>query len=206
MNPVVSGGYAWVVFTSRRAYGNFISRIPGASVSADGDVPFDNTQVAGTDQNTNAIKGYRKKLWVAAIDINQPGGIDISHPAFLLEGQETEAGNMRGFWALDPCKANDQSCETGDECCGGFCRQLNDADGGTHNACVVPPTASPRDDPPGLAARFPETAIVSPPLVIKDGAAADVPDVGSDGGGACVAWRIAIPRWQISIRSPRARR
>ncbi len=134
------GGYYWVVFTSRRAYGNFISRIPGASVSPDGDVPFDNTQVKGSGQNTNAIKGYRKKLWVAAIDINKPGGIDISHPAFLLEGQETEAGNMRGFWALDPCKANDQSCESGDECCGGFCRQVNDADGGTHNACVVPPS------------------------------------------------------------------
>jgi hypothetical protein len=43
---------------------------------------------------------------------------------------------MRGFWALDPCKANGTSCETGDECCGGFCRA--DGDGGL--ACVPPPT------------------------------------------------------------------
>ena len=63
-------------------------------------------------------------------------GKDPSHPAFYFEGQELAAGNMRGFWALDPCKQNGLSCETGDECCGGFCRP--NGDGGF--ACVPPPS------------------------------------------------------------------
>ena len=133
--PVAVGGYYWVVFTSRRAYGNYIWRNEG-SLTDKGDVPFDNTQEAGN----GAIKGYRKKLWVAAINIDGKAGTDISHPAFLLEGQEMEAGNMRGFWALDPCKADGAGCEGGDECCNGFCRATSDGAGGTKNACVAPPT------------------------------------------------------------------
>jgi hypothetical protein len=31
------------------------------------------------------------------------------------------AGNARGFWVLDPCKADGMSCMSGDQCCGGFC-------------------------------------------------------------------------------------
>jgi hypothetical protein len=123
MLPVAVGGYYWVVFTSRRKYGNIV---------------VDDPQDAQD----------RKKLWVAAIDINAPGGevqphtsaYDASHPAFYLPGQELAAGNMRGFWALDPCKQKGNTCETGDECCTGFCRQTNGADGGTVYACVVPPT------------------------------------------------------------------
>ena len=61
-------------------------------------------------------------IWVAAIDITSGAGIDPSHPAFYLPGQEIGAGNTRGFWVVDPCKANGSSCETGDECCAGFCR------------------------------------------------------------------------------------
>jgi hypothetical protein len=109
--PIAVGGYYWVLFTSRRMYGNTI-----------------------TDPGQDATP--RKKLWVAAIDINAVPGKDPSHPAFYLDGQELAAGNMRGFWALDPCKQNGISCETGDECCGGFCRPTGD--GGF--ACVPPPT------------------------------------------------------------------
>jgi len=29
---------------------------------------------------------------------------------------------MRGFWVLDPCKKDGNTCETADQCCGGFCR------------------------------------------------------------------------------------
>ncbi|MBX3227643.1 MAG: hypothetical protein KIT84_14910 [Labilithrix sp.] len=137
--PVAVGGYYWVVFTSRRAYGNFLSR-QTSSVTPEGDLPFDNTR-----DTSNAIKGWRKKLWVAAIDINGQPGRDPSHPAFLLEGQETEAGNMRGFWALDPCKANGAGCEAGDECCNGFCRAVSQPDGGTANMCVPPPTGCAND-------------------------------------------------------------
>ena len=63
-----------------------------------------------------------KKLWVAAIDLNAPAGTDPSHPAFYLPAQELLAGNSRGYWVVDPCKGDGNSCETGDECCGGFCR------------------------------------------------------------------------------------
>ena len=105
--PVPSGGYYWVVFTSRRIYGNLLN-----------GKPFGNTG-DGTPQ---------KKLWVAAIDINGVVGTDPSHAAFYLPGQELGAGNSRGFWVVDPCKANGNSCESGDECCNGFCRK--DPDGG----------------------------------------------------------------------------
>ncbi len=36
--------------------------------------------------------------------------------------QELLAGNARGFWVVDPCHNDGTSCETGDECCGGYCR------------------------------------------------------------------------------------
>ena len=91
--PVPSGGYFWVVFTSRRTYGN---------------------------QNVGA-KEVVKELWVAAIDLNPVIGADPSHPPFLLPGQDESSINMRGFWALDPCKGDGAGCASGTECCGGFC-------------------------------------------------------------------------------------
>jgi hypothetical protein len=45
---------------------------------------------------------------------------------------------MRGFWALDPCQQNGTDCQTGDECCSGFCRQTNTPDGGMSFVCVPP--------------------------------------------------------------------
>ena len=118
--PVAVGGYYWVVFTSRRDYGNTI---------------------VTSDQEDQP----RKKLWVAAIDIDNPehpstSAHDLSHPAFYLPGQEEPAGNSRGFWALDPCQANGTSCLTGDQCCTGYCRQTSGADGGSTFSCVAPPT------------------------------------------------------------------
>jgi hypothetical protein len=102
VNPIASGGYYWVVFTTRRMYGNV----------AAGD-PYD---------NGNGTYPIPKKLWVAALDINGTPGKDISHPAFYLPGQELNAGNMRGFWVVNPCEPNGTACLTGDECCNGFCR------------------------------------------------------------------------------------
>lgn len=91
--PVPSGGYFWVVFTSRRTYGNVLTG------------------------NKDAVK----QLWVAAIDLNPAAGADPSHPPFLLPGQDQTSVNMRGFWALDPCKGDGVGCASGTECCGGFC-------------------------------------------------------------------------------------
>jgi hypothetical protein len=91
--PVASGGYYWVMFTSRRTYGNKLT----------GD------------------QGQTKRLWVSALSINPKPGEDFSHPAFYISGQELTSGNSRGFWALDPCKQDGAGCETGDECCNKFC-------------------------------------------------------------------------------------
>jgi hypothetical protein len=110
--PLAVGGYYWTIFTSRRYYGN-----------------------TTTPQNyPSESSAQRKKLWVAAIDINPAAGKDPSHPAFYLDGQNLNEDSLRGFWALDPCKANGQTCESGDECCGGFCRQV-----GNTKQCVPPP-------------------------------------------------------------------
>ncbi len=106
--PIASGGYAWVVFTSRRLYGNVATIDPWWSDPREHDL----TQTPTT-----------RKLWIAAIDLNPTAGSDPSHPAFYLPAQELMAGNSRGFWVADPCKADGQSCEGGDECCGGFCSQ-----------------------------------------------------------------------------------
>ena len=98
--PEAVGGYFWVVFTSHRSYGNTLS-----------------------SKDNNDENG---KLWVAAIDIGAAPGVDPSHPAFYLDGQESGADNLRGFWVLDPCKDDGNGCASGDECCGGYCRPGTD--------------------------------------------------------------------------------
>jgi hypothetical protein len=93
--PVPVGGYFWVVAESERTYGNrLVDENPATRV---------------------------KQLWVAAIDADPQDGTDPSHPAFWLPGQELNNQNMRGAWALDPCKAEGESCEAGFECCEGSC-------------------------------------------------------------------------------------
>jgi hypothetical protein len=119
VNPVVSGGYAWVVFTSRRLYGNVATQDPFLS----------------DPRNYNAsLSATTKKLWVAAIDLNATPGSDPSHPAFYLPAQELLACNSRGYWVVDPCEPNGDSCLTGDQCCSGSCEP---ADGGF--VCGKPP-------------------------------------------------------------------
>jgi hypothetical protein len=96
--PIASGGYFWVMYTSRRTYGN---------------------KLTGSE-------GETKRLWVSAFDVNSPDGVDPSHPGFYIAGQELTSGNSRGFWALDPCKQDGAGCESGDECCNGFCNPAGD--------------------------------------------------------------------------------
>jgi hypothetical protein len=113
VNPIASGGYAWVVFTSRRMYGN-VAEIP----------PY-----CSDPRGVDLVKNITpKKLWVAAVDLDAHAGVDPSHPGFYLPAQELLAGNSRGFWVLDPCKGDGTSCTAGDECCNGFC-QPNGAGG-----------------------------------------------------------------------------
>lgn len=99
--PIASGGYFWVTFTSRRTYGN---------------------KLTGKEEMT-------KRLWIAAFDIDAQPGVDPSHPAFYLAGQELDAGNSRGFWSLDACKGNGESCQTADECCDGACNETEPGSG-----------------------------------------------------------------------------
>jgi hypothetical protein len=101
--PVASGGYFWVVFTSRRTYGNALT----------GD------------------QSVVKQLWVAAIDQTSSGSAtapnDPSHAPFLLPGQDNTSLNMRGYFALPPCQANGASCASGTDCCNGYCNASGDA-------------------------------------------------------------------------------
>jgi WD40-like Beta Propeller Repeat len=91
--PVAAGGYFWVVFLSRRTYGDILTGAPGTE----------------------------KQLWVAAIDQNPTPGHDPSHAAFHLPGQDVTSLNLRGFWALNPCLNDGQGCTTGTDCCTGYC-------------------------------------------------------------------------------------
>jgi hypothetical protein len=94
VSPVAAGGYYWLFFTSRRQFGNTWN------------VPVDDAT--------------SKKIWVSAISAGANSG-DTSHPAFILPGQEINTGNIRAFAALEPCKEDGSSCESGTECCNGFC-------------------------------------------------------------------------------------
>jgi hypothetical protein len=102
VSPVAAGGYYWVFFTSRRNYGNTI--------------------VGAVDLAPS------KKIWVSAIDINPPAGVDPSHPAFYLPGQELESGNVRAFAALEPCRDNGADCSSGIDCCCGACNEQGKCD------------------------------------------------------------------------------
>ena len=116
-SPVSAGGYFWLVFVSERTYGNLI-----------------------VDEEPTT---RRKQLWVTAIDASPQPGQDPSHPAFWLPGQDPADHNMRGSWALSPCKGLGAPCEAGYECCEGFC--IWDEDAG-ENVCGVPQGCAQLDD------------------------------------------------------------
>ncbi|HVU04794.1 MAG TPA: hypothetical protein VHE30_23740 [Polyangiaceae bacterium] len=86
--------------------------------------------------------GLQRQLWGTAVDISADGTYtaDPSHPAFYLSGQEFGTGNHRAFTALDPCHKDGDTCQTGIDCCTGFC---------TNGACTAPPP--PKDNEPVCA-------------------------------------------------------
>ena len=112
MAPLPAGGFFWVVFNSRRTYGNLLT---GSSDTV-------------------------KQLWIAAIRTDAGPGEDPSYSPIWLPGQDTGTLNLRGFWALDPCKSTDSECGDGSECCSGICEFSSDAGNGvcrdTNTGCA----------------------------------------------------------------------
>jgi hypothetical protein len=118
--PVAAGGYFWVVFTSRRTYGNTLT---GQAEPCSGACAADPNCATDSCASTCACSTATevKQLWVVAIDQNPKLGVDPSHAPFHLTGQNEQNLAMRGFWSLPPCKNDGQSCSTGTDCCGGYC-------------------------------------------------------------------------------------
>jgi hypothetical protein len=100
--PTQAGGYTWVIFTSRRMFGN---------------VAYDDPWDAAPGQSCNSGVPPTKKLWVAAVDSNWTPGTDPSHPAFYLPGQELAAANADGDWVTSPCSGVNAACGSDDDCC-----------------------------------------------------------------------------------------
>src|SRR5262249_51183295 len=100
----IGGGYLGIFF-SRRASGHTVG--PGGS-------PLNIADPA---------QPVRKKVWVAAIDLDHETKTDPSHPAFFVPGQKLEYESQRPFVSLEPCQPQGASCESGADCCSGFCRE-----------------------------------------------------------------------------------
>jgi WD40-like Beta Propeller Repeat len=130
--PVAAGGYFWVVFTSRRTYGNILTgtALPCEyypSCASDANCATDSCAQLCSCNNSVEVK----QLWIAAINQNPTAGADPSHPAFHLTGQDEQNLAMRGFYSLPPCQANGGSCMSGTDCCGGYCQAgSGNSDGG----------------------------------------------------------------------------
>jgi hypothetical protein len=103
-SPASTSDHHWVVFTSRRMYGNIAT-----------DDPWD----AEPGETCNSGVPPAKKLWIAAVDKTWTAPNDPSHPAFYLPGQELKAGNSDGFWVTAACGAVTAACSSNDDCCGG---------------------------------------------------------------------------------------
>ncbi len=109
--PVQVGGYYWVVFASFR-------------------------------NDAYPTLATPKKLWVTAISPGATPGTDASHPAFTLVNQAIIAPqqSQRAYWALAPCQAVGNTCQTDDDCCNGSCVPQNPSDPTSPLVCGTPST------------------------------------------------------------------
>ena len=90
--PLRAGGYFWIVFMTRRDYGNTL------------------------------VGANRQQLWMTAISDPPTELPDPSNPPFYVRGQEDCALSENAYFAADPCKDDpDATCESGIDCCNGQC-------------------------------------------------------------------------------------
>jgi hypothetical protein len=87
------GDVYWLLFYSRRDYGNALAGTRGAR---------------------------RRQIWVAAVS-TQPGGGDPSSVPYWLPGQDVAQENASAFWAPRPCRPNSATCSADAQCCSGNC-------------------------------------------------------------------------------------
>lgn len=108
--------FYWVVFTSRRQFGNIATGNPWWSDPRHHDL----SKSVST-----------KKLWVAAVSANPAAGTDPSFPAFYLPGQEWVSGNSKAYWVQNACKPGSTTkssanvCDTTQDCCAGSTCKLD---------------------------------------------------------------------------------
>lgn len=93
-SPFVQGGFYWVVYFSRRDYGNAQAGTRGTG---------------------------RRQLWVSAVTTSPQVGTDPSSVPYWLPGQDPRSDNVSGFWAPQPCRPRGASCTVSSECCAGTC-------------------------------------------------------------------------------------
>lgn len=93
-SPFVQGGHYWLVYFSRRAYGNAQAGTRGTG---------------------------RRQLWVTAISTTAAAGADPSNVPYWLPGQDVASDNVSGFWAPQPCRPRGAGCSVSSECCAGTC-------------------------------------------------------------------------------------
>ncbi len=129
--PVAAGGYFWAFFDTSGKYGNFdttkiepvVEQPPIPQDPICQLLPFLCPTPDPVDPQPIPTGVPSRQLWVTAIEIAPDGNYarDPSAPAFYLPGQEIGANNHRAFAVLDPCLVQGASCESGTECCDGFC-------------------------------------------------------------------------------------
>lgn len=110
-SPFNQGGYYWLLYFSRRDYGNARAGTRGTG---------------------------RRQLWVTAITNRPTAGRDPSAAPYWLPGQDVATDNVSGFWAPQPCAPRGAPCAASSDCCNGTCGQDTS---GRYVCNPPPPTA-----------------------------------------------------------------